>query len=142
MAATWVDRFRPRFGRHPTIQQAITRPNVSFLQTPTGFLRLRDSGGQNASIIFACDAPNVVEHYDQIFNILSPSYRLICVEMPGFGFSRPAATFDFSMRQYVEVVVFLIDKLQASPATLVFPCAWGYVSYLVASDHPNLVHLF
>src|ERR1700754_1982924 len=111
MAAKQVDLLRVRIGSAPSITRAITRPNTSFLQTPFGALRIRDSGGHLPSIIFACDAPNVLEHYDSIFDLLSPSHRLICVEMPGFGFSYPSPTFDFSLRQYVDVTVHLIERL-------------------------------
>ena len=121
MAAKWVDLFRVRLGGSPSVEQAITRPDISFLQTPAGSIRIRDSGGQSPSIIFACDAPSVLEHYDAIFELLSPSYRLICLEMPGFGFSWPSLSFDFSMQQYVGIVAHTITELKAGPATLMFP---------------------
>lgn len=139
MAARWVDLLRMRIGSAPSITQAITRPNISFLHTPFGALRIRDSGGHSPSIIFACDAPNVLEHYDAIFSLLSPSYRLICLEMPGFGFSYPSPSFDFSMRQCVDVVAHVIDNLSAGPATLMFPCAWSYVAFQLAAEQPTLI---
>jgi len=140
MAAKWVDLFRMRIGGSPSIEQAITRPNISFLQTPAGSIRIRDSGGQSPSIIFACDGPNVLEHYDAVFELLSPSYRLICLEMPGFGFSwASGSTFDFSLQQYANIVAHAIVKLHAGPATLMFPCAWSYVAFLLATEQPSLV---
>ncbi|KAJ9613310.1 hypothetical protein H2200_003252 [Cladophialophora chaetospira] len=139
MAAKQVDLLRMRMRSAPSITNAITRPNISFLHTPFGSLRIRDSGGPLPSIIFACDAPNVVEHYDAIFSLLSPSNRLICVEMPGFGFSYPSPTFDFSLRQYVDVVIHLIESLGLGLVTLMFPCAWSYVAFQLATERPSLV---
>jgi pimeloyl-ACP methyl ester carboxylesterase len=139
MAAKWVDLLRMRVGGSPSFAQAITRPNISFLQTPAGPIRIRDSGGQSPSIIFACDGPNVLEHYDAVFDLLSPSYRLICLEMPGFGFSWPSSSFDFSLQQYTNIVAHTIVKLHAGPVTLMFPCAWSYVAFLLATDQPSLV---
>jgi len=139
MAAKWVDLLRLRLGSPPSITQAITRSNISFLNTPFGSLRIRDSGGVSPSLIFACDAPNVLEHYDAIFSLLSSSYRLICLEMPGFGFSYPNSSFDFSMRQYVDVVVYVIETLSVGLATLMFPCAWSYVAFQLATERPILV---
>jgi pimeloyl-ACP methyl ester carboxylesterase len=139
MAAKWIDLLRMRLGRSPSVEQAITRPNISFLQTPAGLIRIRDSGGQSPSVIFACDAPNVLEHYDAVFALLSPSYRLVCLEMPGFGFSWPGPSFDFSLQQYANTVAHTIIKLQAKPVTLMFPCAWSYVAFLIATDQPLLV---
>jgi pimeloyl-ACP methyl ester carboxylesterase len=140
MAAKWVDLLRMRIGGgSPSVAQSITRPNISFLQTPSGPLRIRDSGGHSPSIIFACDGPNVLEHYDAVFELLSPSYRLICLEMPGFGFSWPSSSFDFSLRHYVGIVAHAIVKLRAGSATLMFPCAWSYVAFLLATQQPALV---
>ena len=139
MAAKQVDLLRVRIRSAPSVTCAITRPNISFLHTPFGALRIRDSGGHLPSIIFACDAPNVLEHYDAIFSVLSPSNRLICFEMPGFGFSYPSPTFDFSMRQYVDVVVHLTERLGPRLVTLMFPCAWSYVAFQLATERPSLV---
>jgi pimeloyl-ACP methyl ester carboxylesterase len=139
MAAKWVDLLRMHVGRSPSVEQAITRPDISFLHTPAGLIRIRDSGGQSPSLIFASDGPNVLEHYDAVFELLSPSYRLICLDMPGFGFSWPNSSFDFSLQQYVSIVAHTIVKLRAEPATLMFPCAWSYVAFLLATDKPSLV---
>jgi pimeloyl-ACP methyl ester carboxylesterase len=139
MAAKWFDLLRMRLGSPPSIAQAITRPNISFLNTPFGSLRIRDSGGASPNLIFACDAPNVLEHYDAIFSLLSSSYRLICLEMPGFGFSYPNSSFNFSMRQYVDVVAHVIETLCVGLATLMFPCAWSYVAFQLAAEKPTLV---
>jgi pimeloyl-ACP methyl ester carboxylesterase len=138
MSAKWVDLLRMRGS--PSVEQAITRPNISFLQTSAGLIRIRDSGGQFPSILFACDGPNVLEHYDAVFELLSPSYRLICLEMPGFGFSWPSSSgFDFSLQQYASIVAHTITKLGAGPVTLMFPCAWSYVAFLLATKQPSLV---
>jgi pimeloyl-ACP methyl ester carboxylesterase len=139
MAAKQVDLLRMRIGSGPSITGAITRPNISFLDTPFGPLRIRDSGGRLPSVLFACDGPNVLEHYDAVFSLLSPSYRLICFEMPGFGFSYPSQTFDFSIRKYVDVVVHLIEKLNPGLATLMFPCAWSYVAFQLAAEQPIMI---
>jgi pimeloyl-ACP methyl ester carboxylesterase len=138
MAAKWVDLLR--MPGSPSVEQAITRPNISFLQTPAGLIRIRDSGGQSPSILFACDGPNVLEHYDAVFELLSSSYRLICLEMPGFGFSWPSSSsFEFSLQQYAKIVAHTIVQLHAGPVTLMFPCAWSYVAFLLATQQPSLV---
>src|SRR5436190_446556 len=111
MAAKWVDLLRMRLGSSPSIKQAITRADISFLQTSAGLIRIRDSGGHNPSVIFACDPPNVLEHYDAVFELLSPTNRLVSLEMPGFGFSMPNPTFDFSLQQFVAIVAQVITKL-------------------------------
>ncbi|KAE9377399.1 alpha/beta-hydrolase [Stipitochalara longipes BDJ] len=139
MAGNWVDLFRMRLGSSPSISRAITRPNISFLSTPAGSIRIRDSGGPSPSLLFACDGPNVLEHYDAIFSLLSPSYRLICLEMPGFGFSYPSSTFNFSLHQYASIVAHAITELKAGKVTLMFPCAWSYVAFLLAAEQPGLV---
>lgn len=140
MGGEWFDLVRLRFCRPPATAKAITRPDISFLPTPNGTLRIRDSGGNGPAIMFACDPPNVLEHYDATISSLSSYYRVICVELPGFGFSFPKRDFKFTTQDYADTVAYIIAKLDSKPITLMFPCAWGYVAFKVATAHHDLVN--
>lgn len=59
--------------------------------------------------------------------------------MPGFGFSYPNSSFDFSMQACVAVIAHVIEKLSVGPATLMLPCAWSYVAFKLATEQPALV---
>lgn len=89
--------------------------------------------------MLACDPPNVVEHYDPVFEVLSGQRRVLCLELPGFGFSRPAPGFGFGIEEYAGVVEHVLDDLEISTATLAFPCVWSYLALRIAARRPGLV---
>lgn len=111
------------------------------MTTPGGRVRVRTSSAPSSApvVVLACDPPNVVEHYDEVFELLGSEYRLICVEMPGFGFSRPAPGFRFGMEEYAEVVEHVMSELDISSAVLALSCVWSYVTLRVAARRPDLV---
>ena len=61
-------------------------------------LRVRSASGVGHPIVFLIDPPNTVEHYDALIQILAQRGRVLCVELPGFGFSTPGAGFDHGAR--------------------------------------------
>ena len=95
-AAGW-DALRAHRGRAANATAATAgRPDVRLVGTAAGAVRVRDGGGPGPAVVVACDPPNVVEHYDGVFALLAREHRVVCWEMPGFGFSRPARGFGFS----------------------------------------------
>jgi pimeloyl-ACP methyl ester carboxylesterase len=109
------------------------------IETAAGSVRVRDSRTPGPTVVLACDPPNVVEHYDALFDLLTASHRVVCLELPGFGFSRPAAGFRFGLQDYAETVESLLDELETAPATLAFSCVWSYVALRVAARRSDLV---
>jgi pimeloyl-ACP methyl ester carboxylesterase len=67
-------------------------------------------------VVLACDPPNVIEHYDDVFRLLAPSYRVLCLELPGFGFSRPVPGFRFTIDEYGATVEEVLGELGSTPA--------------------------
>jgi pimeloyl-ACP methyl ester carboxylesterase len=137
--ASTIDTWRARIRAESTVRAALTRPDVRLVDTPTGPVRLREQGQSERTVVIACDPPNVIEHYDALFDIMAPTHRVICLEMPGFGFSRPAVGFGFGLPDYASTVMHLLDDLRVGPCTLAFPCVWGYVALRVAAERPELV---
>jgi pimeloyl-ACP methyl ester carboxylesterase len=90
-------------------------------------------------LVLACDPPNVVEHYDYVIALLAPTHRLVVVEMPGFGFSRPLQGFGFTIGEYELAVERLLEELEVSDTALMFPCVWGYVAVQLAARRPDRV---
>lgn len=112
---------------------------LRLVPTAAGPVRLRDSGGPGPVVVLACDPPNVLEHYDEVYVALAPDRRVVCLEMPGFGFSRPAPGFRFGPDDYTDVVEEVLDHLGTGPGTLAFGCVWAYVAVRLAARRPDLV---
>jgi pimeloyl-ACP methyl ester carboxylesterase len=102
-------------------------------------LRVRTAGTGERCVVFAIDPPNTVEHYDDLVRELATDHRVVCVELPGFGFSTATRAFDFSPAAYARVVTQMLDALDVRPAVLAFPCIWAYVAIAVATAEPRRV---
>ncbi len=68
------------------------RPGVARVELSRATLRVRSASGVGPPIVFLIDPPNTVEHYDALIQILAQHARVVCVELPGFGFSTRSIT--------------------------------------------------
>ncbi|WP_225408414.1 alpha/beta fold hydrolase [Stigmatella hybrida] len=141
---TWLDSFRLR-ARASSLQggwAARTRPAVTFHELPQATLRVRTGGTRKAgepTVVMVCDPPNVIEHFDAVFELLSPHHRLVLFEPPGFGFSSPRASFRFTFEEYRACIEALLRQLDEGPYVLAFTCVWAHIALQIAAKDPQLV---
>jgi pimeloyl-ACP methyl ester carboxylesterase len=114
-------------------------PNISWLQTRAGLIRVFDSGGDLPCVLMTPDGPNVIEHYQGLIELLSPQLRVVCFDMPGFGLSASSAAYDHSLEQGAAAIIELLDQLAISKATFAFSCANGFYAMRVAQLAPHRV---
>ena len=140
-SAPGLDAVRAWPGARRAARAAITRSDVRLVSTSAGVVRLRDTGGGGGRpvVVVTCDPPNVVEHYDELIELLHGQYRVVCWEMPGFGFSRPARGFGFTLAEYERVTEELLHDMGVRGSVLAFPCVWGYVALQLAARRADLV---
>jgi pimeloyl-ACP methyl ester carboxylesterase len=118
--------------------------------TPVGPVRVFDSGGggdnahDSASVkpcvVFVPDGPNVIEHYEELIGLLSKQLRVVCFDMPGFGFSFPQSAYQHSLDQGARAVLGVLDHLGIAKATLAFSCANGFYALRAAQLAPARVN--
>ena len=138
--ATWMDTTPPfgQAGRLDESRALASRPRLSFLDTSVGRIRMRRSESSTGpSVLFAADGPNVIEHYDALFDALRGRARAIVFEPPGTGASVPARGFDFTVDAFARACKEVVDDV--GPTTLVFPCYLGFVGRRIAQERPALV---
>ncbi|MGJ8669627.1 MAG: alpha/beta fold hydrolase [Oceanococcus sp.] len=116
-----------------------TRPDIQLMDLPLARIRYRISGSGPKTIVFAADPPNVIEHYDRLVELLAPSYRVICLDMPGFGFSYPKKDFTYGMHDQVEVTAQFLRQLGYGPYHLAFSCGGALGAIGLATQWPDLV---
>jgi pimeloyl-ACP methyl ester carboxylesterase len=102
-------------------------------------LRVRVWGRGEPTLVFAADPPNVIEHHFEVAEALATRRRVVCFELPGFGFSTAPAGFDFSIASNARVVGALLDELGLAPYALAMPCVSGLVGATVAASRPGIV---
>jgi pimeloyl-ACP methyl ester carboxylesterase len=116
------------------------------IDTPAGTVRVYDSGAHDSHtresdtakpcVVFVPDGPNVIEHYEELIGLLSTQasqqLRVVCFDMPGFGFSFPQAAYQHSLDHGARAVLGVLDHLSIAKATLAFSCADGFYALRVA----------
>ena len=119
--------------------------NLRYVETAAGRVHVFDSvnepGNESSPvdrpcIVFTPDGPNVVTHYQRLIALLTPHFRVVCFDMPGFGFSLPTANYGHSLEQGARAVLAVLDQLDIARATLAFSCANGLYAIRAAQLAP------
>ena len=113
------------------------------ISTPVGMVRLFDSaplGSDKPVVIFVPDGPNVIEHHAGLFALLTPQLRVVCFDMPGFGFSYPQTNYTHGLDQGAAAVLGVLDSLGIARATLAFSCANGFYALRAARIAPKRIN--
>ena len=113
--------------------------NTRLVKTPRGALRVRDTGGTGHAVVMVPDGPNVIEHHGPLIARLAPHARVVCFDMPGFGFSRPGAGYDHTLGKGAEAVLAVLDALDLRQASLLFSCANGFYAIAAAKLAPKRI---
>ena len=116
------------------------RQGLARLELSCATLRTRSAGSVGPPIVFLIDPPNIVEHYDALIEILAQQARVVCVELPGFGFSTPGPGFDFGIQAYTAAIEESLRALELEACTVVGSCVWAYTALALAARAPDLVH--
>jgi pimeloyl-ACP methyl ester carboxylesterase len=120
-------------------ESSLKSESMKLLRTQAGVVRVLDTGSRKSPLLIVPDGPCVIEHYTDLIELLALDFRVVCFDLPGFGFSYPALGFDFSVSQTAETVVEVMDLLEIPFAALAFTCANGFFALHVAKNHPNRV---
>ena len=116
-------RFSARQRNGTTGNGLLTR----IIHTPAGGVRVHDSGTEKPCVVLVPDGPNVIEHCKVLIDLLSPRLRVVCFDMPGFGFSFPPSSYEHSLDHGAQAVLGVLDSLGIRKATLAFSCANGFL---------------
>ena len=109
------------------------------MDTPVGPVRVFDSGSKKPCVVTVPDGPNVIEHHEQLIARLSSQVRIVCFDMPGFGFSLPQKSYAHSLDQGATAVLGVLDALRIERATLAFSCANGFYAMRAAQRAPERI---
>lgn len=139
MAGNFIDVFRLRLKKRPSFWDS----NIKIIETDYGRIRVWDTQGNNPVIINVPDGPNVIEHQSELVEELSKTFRVICFEFPGLGFSYPSSSYDYSFERSAKIILHLMDVLNVNRACLSFSCSNGYYAIKAAQLAPHrIIHLF
>lgn len=78
-------------------------------------------------------------NWTDLQGLLAPTAAGAAVDLPGFGFSEPAADFDFTLAAHARVLAEYLDGLGGEPVHLVGNSMGGAIALLTAARRPELV---
>lgn len=117
--------------------------DTRLVETRAGRIRVRDTGPPQGKpgpvIVMAPDGPNVIEHHAEVIGLLAAHARVVCFDLPGFGFSAPRRGYGHTLDQGADAVLAVMDALDVREATLAFSCANGYYAIAAARREPRRV---
>ena len=120
-------------------QRSRGRQDDRFVEAAGAHVRIRDVGSGPLAVVFVPDPPNVLEHHEVAFTALSRHVRVVGLELPGFGFSRPGSGFGFSVEENCDVVLAVLDALGVDRAVLALSCVAGLISVAAAVRRPDRI---
>ncbi len=139
MKGNFIDTWRAKTRRIPVNNHE----NIKFIETDFGTIRVFDTQENKPVLINVPDGPNVIEHHLELIRQLSKTFRVVCFEFPGFGFSYPNAKYDYSLQKSAVLILNLMDILKIRRATLSFSCSNGYYALKALELAPGrFEHLF
>ena len=139
MLATALDSILSRTNGAAAGWAADTR----LVDTRSGRIRVRDTGwtggGKGPVIVTAPDGPNVIEHHAEVIERLRPHARVVCFDLPGFGFSAPRAGYGHRVEQGSAAIFGVMDALGIEEASLAFSCGNGFYAIAAAKQQPQRI---
>lgn len=119
--------------------QTRSREDMSVMELPSAFIRYRMRGERGPTLVMVPDPPAVLEHYDRLLELMSPNQRTVVFETPACGFSVPKPGFDFQFEPWVLTLLGFLERLDAGPYVLAFPCVSSFAAIAIALRAPHLV---
>jgi pimeloyl-ACP methyl ester carboxylesterase len=135
--ALWA--YTPDLGR--AVLEAKYRSSVADYVEVAGIrLRVRDTGPKGApALVLLHGFGSSIETWDAWADRLSPSYRVVRYDLPGFALTGPDPTGDYSETRGLAVLLALLDRLGIPRATLIGNSIGGRLAWQFAALHPERV---
>lgn len=103
-------------------------------------LRLRDTGPRDApAVIMLHGLGASLETWEPWAQALSVRFRVVRLDLPGFGLTGTDPTGDYSDARAVKILIDLMDQLRVDRASLIGNSLGGRIAWSFAALHPNRV---
>lgn len=114
--------------------------HFSFLQTESANIRFIDTGDESKpTLLTAPDGPCFLEHFQEYIEKAKKHWRVVVLDMPGFGESYPQNSYDHSFERAASTLKTLIDHLSLNNITLSLSCGNGFYGIYFAKKYPQLI---
>lgn len=115
-------------------------PPSQFLTVAGMRLHVRDTGPRDApALILLHGLGSSLHTWDAWAALISPRYRVIGYDQPGFGLTGADPTGDYTDARSIAVLAALMDRLGVARVTLVGNSMGGRIAWRFAAAHPERV---
>jgi len=141
MLSEVIDGFLPTINRKKIMNgpASLSRDGIAFMDLGAAHIRYRVVGRGKQTLVFETDPPIVIEHYDELINMLKDDFRIVIFEPPGFGFSLPSMTLKYDIDTMVNLIEKFLSQLSLGPYLLVAPCVTAFAAVALAQKRPDLI---
>jgi pimeloyl-ACP methyl ester carboxylesterase len=136
LGALWL--WTPDKSREELEAQYATAPS-RFVDVAGLRLHVRVSGPESAPAIVMLHGLGSSLHTWEAWAAGLPEYRVIRLDLPGFGLTGPDPTNDYSDARSVAVIAALLDRLAVPRATVLGHSMGGRIAWQFAAAHPERV---
>ena len=119
--------------------------NSRFIDIDGLNVHYRDEGTENSPgvkgipILLLHGSGSSLQTWDEWVKILSPSHRIIRIDLPGYGMTGPTREKDYSMNWYVGFLEKFLQKISVSSCYLAGNSFGGHIALRYALAHPEHV---
>lgn len=138
MIATLVDTLPLKNKIRNHSNKITSDENTYLMELDKGWIRYQIEG-DGPTLVIACDPPSTLASYQELLKYLSPHFKVVLMEQPGFGFSYPKVGFDFSFKQTNNLIADFLVKLDLAPYVLSLPCVTGFSAIVLADQYPKMI---
>ncbi len=114
-------------------------PAGSFAKLGSTRLNYVDQGQGPAIVMIHGIAGNLQNFTYGLATPLAQTHRVICIDRPGYGYSKRSFNADTSLEAQADIIVSLLDHLQIESAVFVGHSLGGTISLAAAQRHPDRV---
>jgi pimeloyl-ACP methyl ester carboxylesterase len=114
-------------------------PAGSFAKLGSTRLHYVDQGQGPAIVMIHGIAGNLQNFTYGLATPLAQTHRVICIDRPGYGYSKSSSNADASLEAQADTIVSLLDHLQIDSAVFVGHSLGGSISMAAAQRHPDRV---
>ncbi|MGH1336745.1 MAG: alpha/beta fold hydrolase [Aureispira sp.] len=116
-----------------------TDQDSRFLVIEDSFLHYKDVG-QGPVLVLLHGAFSSLHTYDAWATNLEQHYRVVRLDLMGFGLTGAKNSNDYSMKNQLRVLKEFLDRLEIDRCTLVGSSLGGWISWEFAYAHPNRIN--
>ena len=122
------------------LEATYAAPPSTFVEIAGVRLHVRDTGPRDAPAIIMLHGFGASLHtWEDWSALLEPNYRVIRMDLPGFGLTGADPTGDYTDARSITLLLALLDRLGVPRATFIGSSMGGRIAWAFAAAHPDRV---